>query len=406
MKFIFKRFGKEDIYYDTIYNTLKTKENFEVFHNTYQILPKPKNITLRIALGKNCNYHCKYCYQVENVCMKKSINISQLVKRIYTYQQNVLKNPITKIMFWGGEPFCYFEEIKEFVEVWRKYYPSMMNFQLFTNGSFLYGKYYEWILKNNIIVSLSHDGPGQFVRGDDPLEEKEILDNVKNICNNSHHMIINPVFHSENPYYLEWELWMKNKIAENGFVMGSGRYVQITDQSSYEYRIPEKQMEQIQSKNCEDIRMTRVRTHNRVRNEATEWVFSLGISVGRITPRCFIHSPNTITIDVEGNILPCQNYNADTIFEKGDSALLGNIFLEEKAKIPECLSMQYRLDTFCYQCPYVNVCKGGCPYTPLEEKYRKQNCLQNKMDMFTVFSLGIQDINQGKLQEIIPIEEE
>ena len=64
----------------------------------------------------------------------------------------------------------YWKTLKPLAEALRKLYPYC-RMSLITNGSLLDIEKNEWIDKIGLDISISHDGPGQHVRGPDPLND-------------------------------------------------------------------------------------------------------------------------------------------------------------------------------------------------------------------------------------------
>lgn len=83
------------------------------------ILRDNKINRIYLMLGSACNFHCKYCLQCD---MKPDSNkhISDKLKK-YLWKSVAYKTQSTpiRIMFWGGEPLLYFEQIKEIVKIYK-----------------------------------------------------------------------------------------------------------------------------------------------------------------------------------------------------------------------------------------------------------------------------------------------
>lgn len=75
----------------------------------------------------------------------------------------------------------------------------MIHLGIITNGSLFTEENTDFILKNNITVTISHDGPGQSMRSDDPFKDPENMKYIYKLCNHvSDNFSLNPVFSKEN----------------------------------------------------------------------------------------------------------------------------------------------------------------------------------------------------------------
>ena len=79
---------------------------------------KKPGISLRIAMGKKCNFNCAYCHQspFRESELKRGVPKAKKDK-LDAFVQGLDKvcsmyGDIGYVQFWGGEPLVYFEEIK------------------------------------------------------------------------------------------------------------------------------------------------------------------------------------------------------------------------------------------------------------------------------------------------------
>jgi len=133
-------------------------------------LGKTSPRVLKISLGLSCNYECEYCSQrfVPRAAETNPGEVQSFVKELDGW----VKEEPTQIEFWGGEPLVYIKTMRPLVELLRVKYPNAQ-FQIITNGSLLTPEINEWLDTMGFQVGVSHDGPGQHVRGPDPLEDPE-----------------------------------------------------------------------------------------------------------------------------------------------------------------------------------------------------------------------------------------
>lgn len=134
---------------------------------------------LKIQLGLGCNYSCGYCLQ--------SSEIHQAGKSSTQDGKNFLdgldtwfrepKGGLERLEFWGGEPLLYWSKIIQMAPVLRARFPDT-KFTMITNGSLLTPDKVDLLDEWNFSVGMSHDGPGQHVRGPDPLQDLDICEGV------------------------------------------------------------------------------------------------------------------------------------------------------------------------------------------------------------------------------------
>ena len=126
--------------------------------------------TLKIQLGLSCNYACEYCSQrfVPHAAETNKDDVEPFLDGLAGW----IKVPPERIEFWGGEPFVYWKTLKPLAEALRERFPDA-SFGIVTNGSLLDAEKNAWLDALGFGVGISHDGPGQSVRGPDPLDDPE-----------------------------------------------------------------------------------------------------------------------------------------------------------------------------------------------------------------------------------------
>ena len=181
-------------YYDNQTNVLSDETGFvyeypsalaNVTHNHVQQpyvsfdkdrpLKKSKSARIvKIQMGLSCNYSCDYCSQKfverpKETTPKDIENFMELFNNLEFNEQQGLK-----VEFWGGEPFVYWKTMKPLAEAIADRFESWQKkpvFSVITNGSLLTEEICAWLYSMNFSVSISHDGPGQHVRGPDPFDD-------------------------------------------------------------------------------------------------------------------------------------------------------------------------------------------------------------------------------------------
>lgn len=132
-----------------------------------------KRVTL--ALTKNCNLNCIYCYERHKNEDSMSFEVAKrIIKRELTNEDEY---DTVCIDFFGGEPFLEFELIKEicsFVE--SQSWPKNYFFTTTTNGTLVHGLVQEWLIKNKnkFDCGLSLDGTQEMHNMNRPYSYEKI----------------------------------------------------------------------------------------------------------------------------------------------------------------------------------------------------------------------------------------
>ena len=126
---------------------------------------------LKIQLGLSCNYACTYCSQAFQIA---DATVSKLadVEHFLTQLDGWIAQAPEKIELWGGEPFLYWAKIKLLIPALAERFPAA-RFSIVTNGSLLSREKIDFIVANDIAITISHDGPGQHLRGPDPFDDPQ-----------------------------------------------------------------------------------------------------------------------------------------------------------------------------------------------------------------------------------------
>ncbi|CAA7618340.1 radical SAM protein [Magnetospirillum sp. SS-4] len=142
--------------------------------------PKSRSVkVLRIQLGLACNFSCAYCVQdrARPGHDEKSSDVAAFLNGLDEWISGA---PVV-VELWGGEPLLYWHKLKTLVEGLRCRWPEV-KLRLTTNGSLLDMEKVDWLAGlRNISVTVSHDGPGQHLRGKDPLDDPETLAAIRSL---------------------------------------------------------------------------------------------------------------------------------------------------------------------------------------------------------------------------------
>ena len=126
---------------------------------------------LKIQLGLSCNYACSYCsqaFQIADATVSKVAEVEHFLTQLGSW----ITDAPEKIELWGSEPFLYWAKIKRLVPALAERFPAA-RFSIVTNGSLLSREKLDFIAEHDVEITISHDGPGQHLRGPDPFEDPD-----------------------------------------------------------------------------------------------------------------------------------------------------------------------------------------------------------------------------------------
>lgn len=356
-------------------NTKRIDDDCSKFQNQVVLMHRHKNTkfsdprNIRILLGHACNFRCKYCQQHHS----QKENITD--KMINNLQEKILKLDLSRldsVQYWGGEPLLYWDEIKKFHKFFKKINPNIGTC-IVTNGSLMNHDICNYVLGDkNFAIILSHDGPGQFLRGIDPLRKgSESLEcflelyNKKNTDksfenNYTQNFAVNPVLTKETKD-LKTLINYYNNIFNGPIVIAESIPVIPTDPESKKFAFEDLPgYSEMLFNNLKELGMVQF---NNFKTQYDLFTSKLQIPNFEISPtkaQCFTTDPRMLVIDIDGNILPCQTFQAFEKLENGDSCNCGNINDMSKINMPEIHGIGYHKE--CKNCLVASFCMGGCPY--------------------------------------------
>jgi uncharacterized protein len=148
-----------------------------------------------------------------------------------------LKDQPQDIQLWGGEPLVYIRTLKPLVQELKHLYPSA-KFTTITNGWLLTPEINDWIIDNDIGVSISHDGPGQKYRGPDPFDDPEKWDAIMDLYRRKKAagdpMSFGAMIHAQNPDRAAVAAWLREKLQDPEINIGEGAVIEVYDEGTKE----------------------------------------------------------------------------------------------------------------------------------------------------------------------------
>jgi uncharacterized protein len=356
---------------------MKNLYNFREFPATSVNTPVGKSAlvkTLKIQLGLSCNYSCEYCSQrfVPNI----EHSNTKLLDKFVASLDNWLKQPPEEIEFWGGEPFVYWKNFKPLAEALRTRFPYA-KFLVITNGSLLTDEIIDWLDRLEFNVGVSHDGPGQNVRGPNPFEDpvtRELIIKLFERLLPKKKISINSMIHRENLDRAAIQSYFDSIFGkERLFAIGEGSFVDVYDEGGMKNTLQSHaehlafrrmSLESLDAGTCNRFLIT----YNRME----DWINSWGNKrpAYAIGQKCGMDDPYTVAVDLMGNVLTCQNVTVNARAPNGKSHRIGHVDKFDEIKLNTATHWKYRDE--CSKCPMLQVCKGSCMF--LEGEYFQKSC--------------------------------
>ena len=202
-------------------------------------------------------------------------------------------------------------ELKKEFSHWKK----GPRFSIITNGSLLSEKIIDWCVENLGGMAVSHDGPGQHIRGPDPLmdenQRKMILELYRRM---NGRMSFNAMVNSGNTSRKKISEWFRELTGDDIVHIGEGGFVDAYDEGGLENSLKGEE-EHIAYRRL-TLHQTRTKQNisfNIVNDRMKEWVFSISANrpAESLGQKCGMDSIDTIAVDLRGNVLTCQNVSAE-----------------------------------------------------------------------------------------------
>lgn len=424
----------QTLYYDNITNTL-TNAKGEVYEypedqrikplspltkpfSKTDPLKKSKEISiLKIQLGLSCNYSCDYCSQkfVERPPETSKKDIDAFLEKLEVLEFSEKRG--LKIEFWGGEPFVYWKTMKPLAEALAAKFKSWKQkpqMSVITNGSLLTREICSWLYYMGFSVAISHDGPGQSVRGPDPFEDpakKEIVLEFYNIMKQQNRISFNSMLNNKNISRLAIYEWFAEFTGDPDVRIGEGSIVDAYDEDGLNSSLTslEEHFKYRQTAFNDMFSTDGGINFDTVANKVDNFTRNLLSHIGSeyVGQKCGMDDENVIAIDLTGNVVTCQNVSVMETSKNGEPHLGGNLTDYDNVELRSVTHWMNRAN--CASCPVLHICKGSCMY--LDGKYWEATCDNAYSDNIPLFALSIEKITRGYIPvtikgEGLPLERE
>ena len=135
---------------------------------------------LRIQMGIQCNYSCRYCAQRTLQKMVPIVPSDDKTVEKFLSRLSSSIDSADAIHFTGGEVFVYRKKLIPLVAGLKKLYPDA-RMGIITNGSLLTKELADWMLDNRIGLVISHDGPSftRYRDAEDIFDKPSVLEAIQ-----------------------------------------------------------------------------------------------------------------------------------------------------------------------------------------------------------------------------------
>lgn len=374
MKFIYdlhasKIYNEDGTPYDLRFNGQREAER-DVDARTFMDGGKYDLRKVKIQLGLSCNYSCEYCSQrfVPHSESTTHEDIEAFLERLKPelVHHDDAKGQDLAFEFWGGEPFVYWKTLKPLAERLRSLYP-FARFSIITNGSLLDAEKNDWLVRLGFSVGISHDGPGQSVRGPDPLDDPQARAAILDLFNRLHPMgrvSFNCMLNRVNTSRSELLDFFSRVTGRRDVVLGEGGMIDPYDEGGMALSPRGEELLNYRRQAIEELRAdVRVMAQMPgVRGKVTAVHNALvhGHSTRSLGQKCGMDGHDVIAVDLKGNVLTCQNTSAVATNPAGVSHKIGELGSLKGIKVVSATHWSDRKD--CDNCPALRACAGSCMF--------------------------------------------
>ena len=311
---------------------------------------------LKIQLGLGCNYECSYCNQagaVEEAAVTRTADADAFLARLDGWLQAAPE----RIEFWGGEPLLYFAKLQRLVPALRERFPQAL-LTTVSNGSLLDAEILDFIEAWDLRVAISHDGPGQHLRGPDPFEDPQRAHWLRqlwrrrggNIPRVHFHVVLTPA----NADLAATRAWFVQRLGDPEVAVDTEGVVGVYDEHAASWR--EEDYRTLHDSIVAAFASGEIARWPSLRDKARDFVHSLqwrrpGAALGQ---KCGMDAPDQLAVDLHGNAMTCQNTGA------GGRHRIGHVESMENVQLATATHWSHR--ECCRHCPVVQLCRGGCMF--------------------------------------------
>lgn len=353
----------------------------------HQIAPHSQGVkstsptTLKIQLGLACNYACTYCNQSSQIDTMAASRTADAYAFLADLDQWLTQAP-TLIELWGGEPLLYFAKLQILVPELDRRFPDA-ELSIVTNGSLLTEEILQFLIQYDIRVTMSHDGPGQGLRGEDPFADPRLADLIGRLWRDRkprNRMTFSSVITPGNSDPHEIRRWFVNQLEDEEVLVTFEGVVAVHDDRTLAGpgRWTPSEYASLRESVAHSFETGEALKIPALWERARDFVQSVvdqrpATSLGQ---RCGMDREDQLAVDLHSNVLTCHNTGAQGKHGLGSALRMAEVQLDT--------ATHWSHRESCSHCPVLQMCRGSCMY--LEGDQFAQSC-ENEYQ----FGLGVLD---------------
>jgi uncharacterized protein len=351
-------------------------------------LGKTSPRVLKISLGLSCNYACEYCSQrfVPRADETNPGDVQAFIDGLDAW----VTSPPEKVEFWGGEPLVYIKTMRPLAEAIRAKFPNA-ELSVITNGSLLNDDINDWLDRMGFSVGISHDGPGQHVRGPDPLKDPEQRAAIMALYARlapQRRISFNAMVNRENASRAAIQRFFVELTGDPSVPIGEGSFVDAYDEGGIAHSLRADELHAYRNLAFHEIRTGQAANVQAVSSKTASFVNSIrsrrpASSLGQ---KCGMDKTDSIAVDLHGNVLTCQNVSAASTAPNRQPHRIGHVSDLGAVKLDTATHWSKRED--CPSCPMLQICQGSCMF--LEGPLWDRSCDNAFSDAVPIFAAGIE----------------
>lgn len=408
------------------------QDTYVEWDDAYKMTSGKRNLKkIKIQLGLKCNFSCEYCSQRfvprnkdDHLDTSDQYHIGDDEVEAYVKKfDHITFADKPHFELWGGEPFLYWKTMKPLIEKLREKF-SNSTFSVITNGSLLTDEIIDFIVKYDIRISVSHDGPGQPTRGPDPFDDPEQKKMLMKLTNKRAHAPIkhqrinpetgleenattyearisfNSMVHKNNDSRADIAKWFLNKVGK--VMIGEGGTVDAYDEGgkNMSWQTPEEHIG-YRKKAISEVINHKTQSFHIQSQKIDNFIASLKSQrpASMLNQKCGMDEPDTIAMDMNGNVTTCQNVTATSSNTAGVSHKIGNIEDGDEglAKIKINAGTHWSDRKDCTTCPVLQICQGSCLFLAPDSDLWDISCNNAFSDNTVWLAAALYQITDGKL---------
>ena len=326
--------------------------------------------TLKIQLGMRCNYACSYCNQ-SSAAPDATVSRTADVESFVAGLDDWLEGAPQRIEFWGGEPLLYFAKLRRLVPALRARFPDAQ-LGLVTNGSLLDEEILGFLERWDLRVGVSHDGPGQHLRGPDPFDDPVKAHWLRELWRRRggarRRVSFNVVFTPANADLAATRAWLAGRVGDDDIALETEGIVSVYDDRTLAGpgRWTPRDYHRLREGIVAAFRTGDAFRFEGLREKAKDFLLSVRQRrpAAALGQKCGMDRPDQLAVDLHGKVMTCQATGA-----QGRHAL-GHVSRLQDVALTTATHWSHR--ECCTHCPVVQLCQGGCMF--LQDAHFAQSC--------------------------------